>query len=130
MTNRTMSLLVLFVASLMICAAVLAAAVPLAARADLSVPWLPAVLAAVTAIALFYGGRIYLLPASVAASRVRSLATLTVVVCVTLAGAVALVWSVQTLAGRDLPVPVPTMIAWFLGLRAAVAMVHGRAAPG
>lgn len=129
MTNRTMSLLLLFVVSLLICAAVLAAAVPLAARADLSLPWLPPLVATIAATAVFYRGRGHLLPPAVATSRSRSLATLTVIVAVTLAGAVALVWSVQALAGRDLPVPVPTMIAWFVGLRAAVARVNARAAP-
>ena len=120
MTNRTASLLMLFVAALVATGLLLAIAVNALDGSRTAGPWLAPTIAVLSQVTMFYLGRRFILPPAVAQSGVRSAVTVAGMVIVTLGLAVAVVWLLQRASGRAVAAPTFTLLLWFALLWVAV----------
>lgn len=130
MTNRTGSLLFLFVAALVATAVLLALGVSLLATRGGAEPWLAPVIAVLCQATALYYGRHYILPPVSARSAGRSAIIIAAMVVATLAIAMAVVALLQWTSGRALTPPIVTLVLWFGLLWVAVRQQHARAALG
>jgi hypothetical protein len=121
MTNRTASLLLLFLVALLATGILLALAVRLLEGTAASGPWLAPLIAWVCQVIALYGGRRFILSRAVAASPGRSALTIILLVGGTMAVAGAVGWLVaRTIGGRVVP-PAFMLALWFVLLWAAVS---------
>jgi hypothetical protein len=112
MTDRTLSLLMLFVAAL-IAAGVLLGILVGWLEAARSAPWLAPAVAVLCQVTLLFLGRRFILSPDVARSAMRSAVTVVGIVSLSLAAALGAVWLVQQGSGGTLFSPALTLIVWF-----------------
>ena len=120
MTNRTASLLMLFVAALIATGVSMAIAVSALEPTGVSGPWLVPAIAVLCYTTALYLGRHHILPRSLAESPARSVVTLGVMVVVTLSAAVVGARAAQWAIGREVATPALTLTLWFVLLWLAV----------
>ena len=123
MTNRTASLLLLFVMSLIVTGVLLALTIAAMDRAALDMgvasgPWLAPIAAVVCQTSIFYVGRHHILPHALAAASARAAVVLIVVVTITMTLAVGSVWLLQQGVGgrfevRSVALPIWFALLWF-----------------
>lgn len=113
MSPRTASLLMLFVAALGVTGVLLAIAVRTLDGTEISGPWLAPTIAVLCQTIALYWGRWYVLPQRAWDSRARTAVVLATVVALTMAVAVAMVRSIQWIAGAELAIPSLTLPLWF-----------------
>lgn len=116
MTTRALSLLLLFVGALVAAGMLLAMAVSVLDGTSLSGPWLAPALAIVCEVVALYLGRHYILSPPVALTARRAALTIAVSVTLTLAAVLAVIWLVQWISGRSVPVPLLATGLWFVFL--------------
>ena len=129
MTNRTASLLVLFVGALVATGVLMAIAVRTLEPFGMSGPWIVPVIAVLCHTTAFHLGRRYILPRSLASSSAKSAVTLMFIVILTMAGAMAGAWGVQWAIGRQIASPALTLGLWFGLLWLAVRAQHDSHVP-
>ena len=113
MSNRTASLLMLFVAAVLVTGVVLAAALRSLQGTAIAGPWMPPAFAVLCFTTVFYVGRRHLLPYRLAASPGRAAATLAVLTSLTLAAALGVVFVLRSAVGSAAEVPSVTLPLWF-----------------
>ena len=125
MTNRTASLLLLFVIGLgltgMLLAAIIAAFGPSAAS-----PWIAPAVASLCATTVLHLGRQYILPPHLVDEITRAVFTLWVIVSVALVAALGSVWLLERSVGRLMNVPSVIVPLWFGFLWMLVRRQHVR----
>jgi hypothetical protein len=129
MTNRTVSLLLLFVIGFLISGVVSALAISLAARAELPTRiWIVPLILFVTYVTVFFSGRQYILPHEIASSSVRALLVIAGWIGTTMLLVGAAVWAIRgTPLGVFLSAGTMTL-AWFLLLLGSGVALANRAA--
>lgn len=123
MTNRAASLLMLFVAGLILTGPLLAGALRLAEGFGGAGPWLAPAIAIVCCTLVFFAGRRFILPPATARSTPRALGTLLIVVGGTMVLAFSAGWMLSSVFGR-ISAAVPVLILWFAALWWALSMLH------
>jgi hypothetical protein len=113
MTNRTASLLMLFVVALGSAGVLLAMAVAALDRTAVSGPWLAPVVAGACQAVVLYLGRGYILPDAVAQRPGRAAVTIVSMVALTLAAAVGAVWTMRWASGVGAGASTLTLVVWF-----------------
>jgi hypothetical protein len=124
MTNRTASLLMLFVAALMTTAVLLALIIGAIDSVEAAGPWLAPLVAVVCQTGMLYLGRRFILSPAFTTSASRAAFTILPLVIVTLLGAYAVGWSLRWAVERAVAAPALTLILWFALLSAAVNRQH------
>jgi hypothetical protein len=114
MSNRTVSLLLLFVAGLGAASILLAGAVRALDGTVASGPWLAPVLAVGCVTMMLYLGRRYVLPPSHARTAAPAAVRLTLTVAATLAVTALAIWIAQLTFGSVAALPVLGATLWFL----------------
>lgn len=122
MTNRTASLLLLFVVAWLLTALMMAMVLSLLVRADMPSPWVMPASALLCFTGTLFVGRHAILPADIAGSRVRAWLTLSMIVGVGIAGVSLILWLV-TAVGVRVRSGV-TIALGFAGLWLAVRALH------
>lgn len=114
MTNRTASLVMMFIMALVATAVLMAGLLRLLDGATASGPWLLPVLAAGCQAVVLFLGRHHILSPVCAASAGRAAITILMMVALTLAGAVAVVGGVRWLLGSVKGAPILLFAVWFV----------------
>lgn len=123
MSNRTVSLLMLFVVGVMSTGALSGPALRALTPAGEPGPWLAPLLAIGCCTATFFLGRRFVLPAATAEAPVRAAVTLLLLIGGSMLAAVVVVRSVRAVVG-PVPGPAPLLVLWFAALWLGVAALH------
>ena len=123
MTNRTTSLLLLFVSGLGVTGLLLAALIA-ALGSSATSPWMAPVVASLCATWVLYVGRRYILPPSLLTSPTRALAILAAIVSTALAVSMGTVWLLEWSVGRVMHVPSLIVPLWYAILWVLVQRQH------
>lgn len=113
MSNRTVALLLLFVAALVVTGVLLAVALRALASTSAGEPWLAPVIAVLSSTMTFYWGRRYILPRPLADASGRAVLALALTVSATLAGTLALMWTLRWVMEPSMESPSVAVPLWF-----------------
>jgi hypothetical protein len=113
MSNRTVALLMLFVAALIAAGILLALMLRVLEGTSISGPWLAPMIAVLSLTLTFYWGRRYILPRSLADASARAVLALTFTVSVTLAATLVFMWAARWIVGLGLETPSVAVPVWF-----------------
>jgi hypothetical protein len=127
MTNRTASLLMLFVAALIATGVLLGLVVTALDGTRWSGVWVAPLIAAVCQTIALYLGRRFILPPAVAQSRLHAAWSIVTIVAGALAAALLSVWAMRWVGARTFTMPSVTLVLWFIFLWLAVRRQHWHA---
>ena len=112
MTHKTVALLLLFAAALLVTGMVLTGIITIVDGTVVSGPWLPVAIAVVCQTVVLFAGRRHILPKAAAERSWHVAWVLVTSVGGTLLGALVAAWTMRWFAGEDVNMPSVTLPLW------------------